>query len=134
MGNIESKILQEKLLEKIMAGIEAERAAKAIKRRIAAFIFLMIISAVSFIYSLSFIYSDFQNSGFFYFISLALLDWKEIIHYWQSFSLAVLESFPAISSAIFLFFVFIFLWSLKLFAKNLNNYYGLQQNLAVKNV
>jgi hypothetical protein len=63
--------------------------------------------------SLKILLSDFSQSGFIHFFSLMFSDFPAVTTYWQSFTMILLESLPAVSLALFLAVVLVFLQSVK---------------------
>lgn len=107
------------LLEKILKRIQREQRILVIKRSFVFSVFL-IASTVSFWPISNMLLSDFLKSGFFYFFSLLFSDFSIVMVHWQSFAMMLLETLPAVSLALFLAVLLIFLQSAKSLAKNIN--------------
>ncbi len=113
------------LLEKILKRIEKERRILVLKHT-AIFSVIFLVSIIAFIPASKILWQDFKNSGFIYFFSLIFSDFSIVIIYWRSLALQLLETLPAMSLALFLAVVLIFLQSLKSLIKNIKtlNYYN----------
>jgi len=115
-----------RLLEKILKRIHREERLLVL-RRIIIFSATLIISLLAFVPSLKMLLSDFSQSGFFNFSSLIFSDFSSVAIYWQSFAMILLETLPAVSLALFLAILLIFLESAKSLTKNIeiaNNLYN----------
>ncbi len=106
------------LLEKILFRIKKEQRFLAIRQGIIFFVFLAC-SVVLFWPALIMLLSDISKSGFIYFFSLLFSDFSTVLTFWQSFIMTLLETLPAVSIAIFLAVVVIFLQSVKILAKDI---------------
>jgi len=106
------------LLEKILFRIKKEQRFLAIRQGIIFFVFLAC-SVVLFWPALIMLLSDISKSGFIYFFSLLFSDFSIVLTFWQSFIMTLLETLPAVSIAIFLAVVVIFLQSVKILAKDI---------------
>jgi hypothetical protein len=106
------------LLEKIFKRIHKEERILVLKR---TFIFssTLVISLLAFTPTLKILLSDFSQTGFINFLSLAFSDFAIVISHWQSFAIVLLETLPVISLALFLAVVLTFLQSLKSLTKNI---------------
>lgn len=89
------------LLGKIIQKIHREERILAI-RKTAIFSVVFIFSLVGIVPSFRMLMSDFSNTGFFNFFSLIFSDFSMMTVYWKSFIMALLETLPAISLALFL--------------------------------
>lgn len=118
--------LPEGIFEKIMSRIREEKRFMAVRRRMIIFSVCASISSVALIPSFKMVYSNFTESGFLRFFSLLFSDFGAMAGYWESFIMALLESLPAASLAVFLAAIFVLLESLKFLTKDvkllLNNY------------
>ena len=106
------------LLEKILKRIHREERL-LVARRVIIFSIMLIGSLAGFVPSLKMVLSDFSSSGFLNFFSLLFSDFSTVATYWQSFSMILLETLPALSLTLFLFVLFILLQSIKSLTKNL---------------
>lgn len=68
--------------------------------------------------SLKMLAADVSQSGFFNLSLLAFSDFSIVIQYWKNFGLALLETLPAVSIALFFAGIVLFLETLKSFIKN----------------
>ena len=107
------------LYESIMNRIREERRISVLRRRIILFCLGFVVSAAAFVPAFRWLQTDLSNSGFLQFFSLLFSDFKIVATYWQSFLMSLLETVPAISLAVFLAAVFVFLESLNFLAKNI---------------
>ncbi len=114
--------------------IRKEERLMALKKRVVFFSIIMGGSIIAFIPALGAVQAEISQSGFLQFLSLIFSDFEIIINYWQSFVISLLETIPAISIAIFLAVIFVFLESLKFLARDIKIIYGLQQIFSGKNV
>jgi len=106
------------LLEKILKRIHKEERILVL-RRIIIFSITLAASMLGFVPSLKILLSDFNQSGFLNFFSLIFSDFSSITTYWQSFVMILLETLPAVSLAIFLAVLLVFLQSVKSLTKNI---------------
>lgn len=114
---------QPHLFNKVMKRIAREERLSAVRHAFGNLVFF----AVSFVGSVSVLLPTFRmlradvaQSGFFEFFSLMFSDLGSVADYWQSFGLALLESLPAASIALFLASVFVLLGSFKFLARGIN--------------
>jgi hypothetical protein len=105
------------LFNKIMARIHEEERLLSIKKRLILFSTAVIISAGAFIPIINAFQTEFAQSGIYQFLSLIFTDSGTVLSLWQDFSLALLESLPAVSTIALLATMLFFLWSLKHFAQ-----------------
>ena len=106
------------LFKKIMLRISREADLAAMKRRFALFALLLASSVAALIPSFKFAETEFSRSGFADFFSLIFSNSREVLAALPSYALALLESLPVLGSAIFLAAIFLFLQSLKYFARD----------------
>ncbi|HLD31054.1 MAG TPA: hypothetical protein VJB41_02545 [Patescibacteria group bacterium] len=106
------------LFNKIIMRINRRQRMLAISRVI-VFSFSLLGSLVAAWPIFSAVKIEFVNSGFLQFLSLAFSDFEVIITYWQSFISTLLESLPAISIALSLLIIFIFMGSLRFLTKDI---------------
>lgn len=105
------------LMKKIIMRIHKEERVLVL-RRIILFSVTLIFSTLSFIPISNMLMSDFNQSGFLHFVSLAFSDFSVVTAYWQSFTITLLETLPAISLALFFAILLIFLESVKYLTKD----------------
>ncbi len=103
---------------KIMLRIDQEKRLRVARRRFAFFIFVLIASAGAAVPALQAVQASFTELGFMQIFSLLFSDSQIIIAYLDNFAIALLESIPVISIALFLTTIFIFLNSLKYAARD----------------
>lgn len=101
------------LFNKIMARIHEEERLLSVKRRLIIFSTAVIISAGAFIPIINAFQTEFAQSSIYQFLSLIFTDSGTVMAHWQDFSLALLESLPAVSTIGLLLTTLVFLWSLK---------------------
>jgi len=89
------------------------------KKRLAAAFLVMLGSGAMLIPAFGAVRTGMAESGFMEFLSLIFSDFKLVLAFWQSFSWALLESFPATSFAGFLAVILVFLGALKYITQNL---------------
>jgi hypothetical protein len=124
--NLKMIEVPEGLLRRVINRLNRERKLLTVKRRLAVFGVITLVSAGAFIPVWRLIESDFSNSGFWQFFSLLFSDWQAMTTYWQSFSLSLLEALPAMSLIAGLALLLVFLESLKFLVKNLKNFLDLK--------
>lgn len=98
------------LLPKIMKRIRREERILLIKRT-SVFSAMLIGSVIAFFPVSQMLVSDFSQSGFFSFLSLVFSDFSVVSSYWQTFIMALLQTLPALSLALFLAILVTFLQS-----------------------
>ena len=106
------------LLEKVLKRVHREQRLLVL-RRITIFSTTLILSLAGLIPSFKILLSDFSQSGFISFSSLMFSDFSAIMAHWQSFSMALLETLPAVSLALFLAVILVLLHSAKSLTKNI---------------
>ncbi|MFA5021238.1 MAG: hypothetical protein WC517_04240 [Patescibacteria group bacterium] len=110
----------EDLFNRIMARIEREKI-KTARRKAVFFAGTFLISVLASWPSFNLLRADLAASGFLDYLSLVFSDFGIVAVYWQSFSLALLETLPLISVIISLTLVWIMLESLKLLVRDFKN-------------
>jgi hypothetical protein len=113
------------LFVKIMKRIRKEERILFFKR-IAIFSVMLMASGVAFVPAIKMLVQESQTSGFIYFVSLAFSDFAVVKTYWQSFSLTLLETLPALSVAFCLAVLLTFLQSIKSLSKNIKSVYNIK--------
>ena len=121
-NNSNSAVPPEYLFGKIMSRIEAEKRLIAIRRKIFVFAGAIILSLIAMVPSVGAFSQNMGQSNFIQFVSLIFSDGRSILLYWNSFSLALLESLPVISLTIVLSLVFILLASFRFLVKNIEKF------------
>jgi len=113
------------LLEKILKCIHKEERFLVL-RRAAVFFAILSGSAAAFVPVIKMLLFDANQSGFLRFFSLIFSDFSTVATYWQSFSLALLQTLPVISTVALLAVLLVFLQSLKLLSKDVKSiiYHG----------
>ena len=106
------------LLETILKRIHREERLLVL-RRVILFSILLTGSVVGLFPAFNMLLSDFNQSGFLRFFSLMFSDFPAVATYWQSFTMVLLETIPAISLALFLAVLVTFLQSIKSLTKNI---------------
>ena len=119
------------LLEKILKRIHREERILVL-RRIIIFSVTLTASLLSFVPTIKILLSDFNQSGFVNFFSLIFSDFSSVATYWQSFTLILLESLPALSLALFLAVLLTFLQSIKSLTKNIKIISGINHLTTAK--
>jgi hypothetical protein len=109
------------LLEKIIKRIRREERLLVL-RRVLIFSTTLICSVFGFIPATNMLLSDSNQSGFLRFFSLIFSDFSTVATYWQSFSLALLQTLPVISVVALLAILFVFLQSLRLLLRNIKTW------------
>lgn len=118
---IESSEPPENLFGKIMQRINQERRLSVLKRKLAIVSFAATCSLAAFVPVFKMAQAEFSQSGFFQFFSLIFSDFGTIITQWQSFVFTLLESLPLVSITALLAVIFVFLLSLKILARNIQD-------------
>ena len=108
----------EGLCKKIIDRIHKEQRL-LILRRTLLFSALTVFSIVSFAPAYAMLSSEASNTGFSNLSSFIFSDSSAVLAYWNSFSLALLETLPAVSLSLFLFVLIVFLHSLNSLIKNI---------------
>lgn len=107
------------LFDTVMKRIRKEERFLLMRKRLAAATVMMLGSGIMLFPLFGAVRTSLAESGFMEFLSLIFSDFKLVLSYWQSFSWALLESFPATSFAGFLAALLIFLGALKYIAQDL---------------
>ena len=105
------------LLEKILKRIHKEERILVV-RRLVIFSTTLLFSVAGFIPATKMLLSDFSQSGFLRFFSLIFSDFPTVATYWQSFTMTLLQTLPALSLALFLAVLLTFLQSIKSLTKD----------------
>jgi hypothetical protein len=108
----------EELLNKVFSRLKHEQK-KAVIKKIAFFSVGILSSVFVFIPMLIGTIAEIQQSGFAYIVSLLFSDFRAVVSIWDDFLLSVLETLPIIHFAILFASVYVFLRSIKYFAKNI---------------
>lgn len=114
------------LLEKILKRIHHEERVLA-TRRVIIFSATTLVSLPALILSAKMLLSDLAQSGFLNFFSLLFSDFSSVLAAWQSFSLILLETLPAISLTLVLAVILGLLQSIKSLRKNFKNIKSMRQ-------
>ena len=107
------------LYGKIVKRISKEERFLLMKKRLAAAFLVMLGSGAMLFPAFNAVRTGMAESGFLEFLSLIFSDFKSVLAFWQSFSWALLESFPATSFAGFLAAILVFLGALKYITQDL---------------
>ena len=119
VSKIKTPKVPDGLFEGIMVAIQKERKLMILRKKIAMFSVGAFVSIIAFIPVLRLVSLKISESGFSQYFSLIFSDFKLVLSYWQSFSAALLESFPIINFTLLLAIVLMLLGSLKYLTKNL---------------
>lgn len=111
--------MPEGIFGRIMARIHTEQRILTFKRRLAIFSVGLIGSGIAFVPAFRMVRLSLIGSGFLQFFSLLFSDFGTVAAYWQSFVMSLLETLPAMSLAVFLAVVFVFLESLRFLARDI---------------
>ena len=103
----------EGLFAHIMERIREEERFLSFKKRFILFSAVLLASVGAFVPVILAFKTTFAQSGFPQFLSLIFSDFGLVIANWQDFSLALLESLPAMSVIAFLATLYIFFWGFK---------------------
>ncbi len=106
------------LLEKILMRIRKEERVLVLRRTIIFSVTLMA-SIIEFMPAFNMLSADFSRSGFLSFFSLMFSDFSSVMPHWKNLAMILLESLPAVSLALFLAIVLVFLQSIKSLLKNI---------------
>ena len=106
------------LYEKVIQRIHKEQRILAIKNAV-IFSITLIGSAIAFVPAYNMLLADFTQSGFLEFFSLIFSDFSVVTAYWKNFTLVLLETLPAISLALFLAVLLVFLQSVRALTKDI---------------
>jgi len=118
---------EQTLFEKIMLRIRAERKRMVLKRKIAIFSFILVVSFIGLIPSIKMAYSGFVESGFVQLFLLAFSDTSIVMVYWQNFTLSLLESLPITGLMAFGISLFFLLGSFRFLSKNIKGFHYSKQ-------
>ncbi len=111
------------LFDKIMRRIDKEERL-LILRRLAFFSVALLASITALVPSFRALQTGLAASGSLEFFSLLFSDLNLVAVYWRSFLMALLETLPMASLALFLATIFIFLGSLKNITRDVKIIYG----------
>ena len=106
------------LLEKTLKRVHKEERI-LVWKKIIIFSTTLIISVLAIVPSFKILLSDFGQSGFVNFFSLMFSDFHSVATYWQSFTMVLLETLPAVSLALFLAVLLVLFQSAKFLTKNI---------------
>jgi ABC-type spermidine/putrescine transport system permease subunit I len=121
------------LFEKILKRIHREERFLVL-RHAAIFSAMLVGSLAAFIPVVRMLLSDAKQSGFLRFFSLIFSDFSTVTTYWQSFSMALLQTLPVISIVALLAVLLVFLQSLKSLSKDLKFIYHGKGYSSVKTI
>ena len=114
---------REELFEEIIGCIRKKGLFYA-KRRMAVCLLVFIGFAAAFLQILRMAEAEFASSGFTELAMLLFSDFGAVLTYWQSFTLALAESLPAMSVVALMVIIFVSLQSLKFISNDLKLIYG----------
>ncbi len=118
------------LLEKVLDCVHEKQKAAA-KRKTIFIVAAFLTSAASLVPSFFYFTLQASKTGFLNYSSLMFSDMSVVFTYWRNFSIALLETLPTLSLAIFLITLIWFLQSLKFLVKNIK--YG-RRFFAIKTI
>jgi hypothetical protein len=107
------------LFDRIMRRIKDEQRLLIVRQRLIVFSIALLASLAALVPTFRTAQAGLTESGFITFFSLLLSDSGVVITYWQSFVLALLESLPAVSLALFLATIFVLLGSVKFLVQDI---------------
>lgn len=123
--NINEAVLPKNLLDTVINRVNQEKRLIAIKRRLLLYFLAFSSSTILFVFNFFWFKNQFNESGFFEYISLFYLDFNIVMTYWQDFALTLLEITPSLAIATILFFAivsYLFAKKLKESIKELNKF------------
>lgn len=85
------------LLDRVLNRVHYEISLMAVKQRIVLFSVSSLVLTVLAFFAFGSLWSQLNNSGFFYFSGLIFSDFKVISSYWQTFVLATVQAIPVFS-------------------------------------
>ena len=91
----------QQLFKKVLVGINEERIRQG-KRRIALVCAGLAVAVYALVMAFGWMETDLAESGFMQIISLVFSDFGYIVADWRNFSIAMLESVPEVTVALFL--------------------------------
>lgn len=103
------------LFDRIILAIKREQELRNTKRLVFGFLALLFISLTTVPFSWTLIAGQIQDSGILQFIEVALSDIGAFFASWQDFSLAIAESLPVMSIAIFTINMILAVFTIRLF-------------------
>ncbi|PIU75295.1 MAG: hypothetical protein COS76_01545 [Candidatus Portnoybacteria bacterium CG06_land_8_20_14_3_00_39_12] len=110
---------EKRLFNEIMLRIKTEQRKAIVRRKIAIFSFVLVVSLSGFIPALGMAWTDLADSGFVQLFSLAFSDTKIMMTYWQNYLLSLLESLPITGLMVVGISLLALLGSLKFLYKNI---------------
>ena len=106
------------LLEQIIKRIRREERLLVLRNTI-VFSLTLLASLIAVYPVTRMFFSDASQIGFLNFFALIFSDFSTVAAYWKNFSMALLETLPAVSLALFLAVVLVFLQSIRSLTKNI---------------
>ncbi len=103
------------IFDRILLAIKREQELNNAKRLVFGFLALLVISLTTLPFSWSFLSGQIKESGVFQFINVGLSDVRLLFASWQEFILAIAESLPIVSIAIFVLNMILALFTVRLF-------------------
>lgn len=103
------------LFDRIIFAIKREQEIQHTKRVALGFLALFLVSIIATPFSWMVLVKQAENSGIFYFISLAVSDMGVLVLLWQSFILAILESLPVMGIVLFTANIAVVIFTIRLF-------------------
>ena len=111
--SFEAHDLPSGLYEKVLRGIDQERIKRA-KRDLLISRTGVALSIMAFIPAAMYLYNDLYQTGFLQLLALMFHGGDLVMHYWQDFSSALLETLPIMNLSFCLSALFVFLISLRM--------------------
>ncbi|MEI7451888.1 MAG: hypothetical protein WCK37_01645 [Candidatus Falkowbacteria bacterium] len=119
------------LLDRVLNRVHYEIDIMGVKKRIVLFSVITLALAGVFVVALKSLNGQLAVSGFFYFSALLFSDSKVVMSYWQSFSLALIQSLPVFTLLWTLSILFALLKSLQSLLKNAGESLGFYRHAKI---
>lgn len=103
------------LFDRIILAIRREQELRNTKRLVFGFLALLLVALITVPFSWILVTGQMQDSGVIQFIQVALSDIGTFFASWQEFSLAIAESLPIMSIAIFTINMILAVFTIRLF-------------------
>ncbi len=103
------------LFDRIVLAIKREQELRNTKRLVFGFLALLLVSLTTVPFSWTLVAGQMQDSGVIQFVQVALSDFGTLFASWQDFSLAIAESLPVMSIAIFTINMILAVFTIRLF-------------------
>ncbi|MFA5392183.1 MAG: hypothetical protein WC306_00605 [Candidatus Paceibacterota bacterium] len=116
---LEEKTPEQELLSKVLVSIKKQEIRRK-NQKMVSFLLLSLATAFTIPFTSQMLINQINNSGIAYFLGAIVNDFHSFLSFWQTFSLAILESLPITGLLIFAVSLEAFAFTFRLFLREKN--------------